>query len=216
VILSLDTSTRRISLAIFKGGEIHTRTYEGKEKHAVKLAPILRDFLTSSKTSLNELELIGLGVGPGSLTGLRIGISYALGVAAALNIKIVLLDSFEVIAEGVVWPWEKVVVRKARKGYVYIQIFSEHPSRAEVLSTEEARKIIENLKDPLLVGDGKELFEGHRAPDYFDSPDPHVLLNLTMERMKDAVDYLEVKPMYVQKSIAEINYERRMKDEKGV
>lgn len=204
----MDTSTKKIVLAVLKGGEIHTRTYEGREKHAVKLAPVLDSFLSSIPASLRELEKIGLGIGPGSLTGLRIGIGFAIGVASVTNAKIVPLNSFEVIANGVFWKGKKVVVRKARKGFVYIQVFPS--GEPKVLSVEEAKKVIENLENPILIGDGKEFFEFEKAPDFFDYPSPEVLIKMTIDR--DGVDYTEVKPLYVQKSIAEINYERRMKD----
>ncbi len=209
MILALDTSTQQITLAIEKSGEIHTRTYRGKEKHAVKLAPILDDLLRSAGAKASDVDLIGLGVGPGSLTGLRIGIGLVIGLASVSGARVVPLNSFEVIAKGVSWSGEKVVVRKARKGYVYIQVF-EKSFGPKVLSVEEASKVIGSLENPILIGDGKELFEGIKAGDVFDFPNPLVLLDMT--KAGEAVDYTEVKPLYVQKSIAEINYERRMRD----
>ena len=174
----------------------------------MKLAPILDSFLSSIPASLREVEKIGLGIGPGSLTGLRIGIGFAMGVASVTKARIVPLNSFEVIASGVFWKGEKVVVRRARKGFVYVQVFPG--GNPKVLSIEEAKKIIGDLENPILIGDGKEFFKFEKAPDVFDHPNPEVLLRMTLER--EGIDYTEVKPLYVQKSIAEINYERRMKD----
>ncbi|MCD6449389.1 MAG: tRNA (adenosine(37)-N6)-threonylcarbamoyltransferase complex dimerization subunit type 1 TsaB, partial [Thermotogaceae bacterium] len=63
----------------------------------------------------------------------------------------------------------------------------------------------------VLVGDGKEYFEGVKLSDRFDYPRSEVILEIT-ENGK-AIPYYQIEPLYIQKSIAEINWERRMKGE---
>ncbi len=219
MIVAFDTSTKKITIALKKDHSIYTITYSGKEKHAVKLAPIFYHLLKSAGTSLNETELIGLGIGPGSLTGLRIGIGFALGVASTLGIKIVPLNSLHLIAKNIAWDGEIVVVRKARQGWVYFQIFSkDHLPLSEplVMSVRNAGEKIKQLSNPILVGDGKELFQGARASHHLDFPIPEVLIDATLEHAEEASQFFEIEPLYLQKSIAEINWERRRRDEKGV
>ncbi len=208
LILALDTSTRRISLAVLKGGETYTKSYEGKEKHAVKLASLVEELSRDVNASLREVEFIGLGIGPGSLTGLRVGMGFAVGIAAVSGAKVVPLNSFEVIASSAFWKGERVVVRKARKGYVYMQVFPLE-KKPSVLEVCKAREIISKLRDPLIMGDGREFFEGMKVPDTFDTPIPEVLIDLTLKNLERAVNYLNVKPLYVQKSIAEMNFEKK-------
>ena len=211
LVLALDTSTRKITLALFDGN-LYTLSYTGNEKHAAKLAILTRDLIEMSKKSPRDIEIIGLGIGPGSLTGLRVGMSFAVGMASINGSKIVPLNSLEIVAHSV--PWEEVaVVRKARKGYVYLQVFP-YWKEPKVLDIESAEREIGNLEHPVVVGDGKDLFSFRKALDYFDYPLPEVLIDLTMENSEKAIDYTQVKPLYVQKSIAEINFERRIREGK--
>ena len=205
LILALDTSTKKISLALFDGN-LYTLSYTGNEKHAAKLAVLVNDLIEMAKKTPRDIDLIGLGIGPGSLTGLRVGMSFAIGIASVNGAKIVPLNSLEVIAKA--FQRECAVVRKARKGHVYIQIFP-HWREPKVLDVGSADREIRNLENPVVVGDGKELFNFEKLPDFFDYPLPEVLLDMTVKNSERAVDYTQVKPLYIQKSIAEMNFERR-------
>ncbi len=206
LVLALDTSTKKIVLALFDG-DLYTISYMGNEKHATKLAILAKELTDVSRRKIKDANLIGLGVGPGSLTGLRVGMSFAIGIASVNGAKIVPLNSLEIIAASV--PYEEVVViRKARRGYVYFQIFP-HWKKPRVLDIESAEKEIGKLKIPVVVGDGKELFNFRKFPDYFDYPLPETLIDLTIRNSNRAVEYTRVNPLYIQKSIAEINFEKR-------
>ncbi len=211
LILALDTSTRRISLALFDGN-LYTMSYAGDEKHAAKLAVLVKDLIKIAKRIPSDVDLIGLGIGPGSLTGLRVGMSFAVGMASVNGAKIVPLNSLEIIAHAVSRE-EIVVVRKARKGYVYFQIFP-YWKEPKVLNVEGASKEIEKLGNPIVVGNGKDLFDFGKLPDYLDYPIPEALIDLTVKNSERAVDYTEIKPLYIQKSIAEINFEKRSREGK--
>ena len=205
-ILCLDTSTPKIVASALNGDTIVHSSRIGKEKHAVSLAPFVQKVIEAAKLELKDLEFIGLGIGPGNLTGLRIGISWAVGVASVVGAKIVPLNSLELISMNA--AGRRVVVRKARKGYVYAQVFPDW-ERPEVFEAESFKRTLANLEEYILLGDGADLFDGDRTIEELWYPLPEILLKLTLERLESAIDYTEVKPLYVQKSIAEINYERR-------
>ncbi len=208
-ILCLDTSTAKISLALESKNGVFQLSYMGREKHAVRLVPLLDALLKSADSKPKDVDLIGLGIGPGNLTGLRIGISTVMGMASVTGAKVVQLNSLEVISKNVVTERIKVVVRRARSGFVYAQIFDSDSKEPRVYSVEEFREILEGLGDYVLVGDGSNLFEGEVSPEWTWFPTPEVLLQETKNRVSEAVPFTEIEPLYVQKSIAELNLERR-------
>jgi tRNA threonylcarbamoyladenosine biosynthesis protein TsaB len=75
-ILALDTSTEAICVAYTDGQNIYSTNYFGVEKHAVKLAPLVNDFLKLCNVKVSDIDVFGCGIGPGSLTSLRIGLAF--------------------------------------------------------------------------------------------------------------------------------------------
>ena len=209
--LGIDTSTPKIVISLEKDGNVLYLSYRGVEKHAVKLAPLMKTALDTLGVDLFDVELLGLGIGPGNLTGLRIGVSTVLGIASVTGVRIVPMNSLELISLNLPFDVKKVVVRKARKGFVYSQVFegSETLEGPRVYSVDELSKILEKLGDYVLMGDGAELFEGEKAPETLWYPTAEVLLHEMKRRSDRAVPHWEITPLYVQKSIAELNLERR-------
>ncbi len=214
MILSVDTSTRKIVISLRNVDTAYSFSYMGKERHAVKLAQLIDTVVRNVAGGLQDIEILGVGIGPGSLTGLRIGIGFVMGMAASLGIKVVEVNSLYLLARAVFWDGEILVLRKARKGWVYYQAFSPAYEELTPPSIGEISKVgefLRSLKKPLLVGDGKEYFEALKAPDRFDYPEPETLSQIVFERRNEGVPYTELEPLYLQKSIAEINWEKRRK-----
>ncbi len=204
-VLALDTSTPKIVLALrTDSGDFHM-SYMGTEKHAVRLAPLLQNLTKTADIEFEDIDMIGLGVGPGNLTGLRIGISTILGISSTFEIPVVQLNSLELISKNVSTNLPKVVVRKARKGFVYAQIFDGNHPKPRVYSIEEFSDILSKIEEYVLLGDGSVLFDGEKAPEWSWYPLAETLLHETISRVKEAVRFTEIKPLYVQKSIAELN-----------
>ena len=95
VILTVDTSTPRLSLALYKNNKIY-ETILKKEipDYAENLVPQLDKILKQSKTSLKDISIIGCNIGPGSFTGLRIGLSFVRTLAEELKTKLFVSNSF--------------------------------------------------------------------------------------------------------------------------
>ncbi len=86
MILALDTATRVVSLALHDGREVVAElSWRSVDHHSVELAPAVRDLSQRVGISLRELRAIGVALGPGSYTGLRIGLSLAKGLAMAMT-----------------------------------------------------------------------------------------------------------------------------------
>jgi tRNA threonylcarbamoyladenosine biosynthesis protein TsaB len=104
--LAIDTSTDRTGVALCEGGTCAARTpSEGPEievpgQHAERLLGILDELLQRSRWSKADLALVACSIGPGSFTGVRVGVATAKGIALGLGIPIVGVGSLEVMAHA--------------------------------------------------------------------------------------------------------------------
>ena len=139
------------------------------QTHSQTLLPMAEQLLSDSKTSFSQLELLAVSTGPGSFTGLRIGLAAVKGMAFGGDKPCVGVSTLEALAynlrgfEGVA-----VAVMDARCQQVYTARFAlsegrvERLSPDEAISLEELGKVLEKGEKPLfLVGDGAEMCYNH-------------------------------------------------------
>lgn len=101
LLLALDTSTRAVGLALFNGAQIiHETSWLSHDHHTVELAPAVADALSKSNLSSKDLGAIAVAIGPGSFTGLRIGLALAKGLAIVRHIPIIGIPTLDVLASG--------------------------------------------------------------------------------------------------------------------
>lgn len=99
MLLAIDTSTRQMGLALYESnlviGEFlwHSQYY-----HTVELAPAVANLLTRSGLEMDAIEALGVALGPGSFTSLRVGLSFVKGLALAGNIPIIGIPTLDVVA----------------------------------------------------------------------------------------------------------------------
>jgi tRNA threonylcarbamoyl adenosine modification protein YeaZ len=105
LILAVETSSRAGSVAIALGEKILAETvFSGPAKHGADLFPAICDLLDRYKQKPQEIEHVYISIGPGSFTGLRIATTLAKMMHAALAVKIVTVDTLDVIAANVLPP----------------------------------------------------------------------------------------------------------------
>ncbi|MBF0527896.1 MAG: tRNA (adenosine(37)-N6)-threonylcarbamoyltransferase complex dimerization subunit type 1 TsaB [Deltaproteobacteria bacterium] len=98
-ILALDTSTQIGSLALLDKGQVLAQADLPRgETHSITLLPALRDMLALRNLSVHDLDLVAVGLGPGSFTGLRIGLSTAKGLAWAAGKPLVGVSTLDALA----------------------------------------------------------------------------------------------------------------------
>jgi tRNA threonylcarbamoyladenosine biosynthesis protein TsaB len=102
LILNIDTAVETASLCLSRNAEIialeiNTTPYE----HAAWIQPAIRAIMEKSKLALPELDAIAVSIGPGSYTGLRIGLSAAKGLCFALNIPLITVSTLKMMAAAV-------------------------------------------------------------------------------------------------------------------
>ncbi len=104
VILNIETSTNVCSVAVTADGTtlIHREDYQG-QNHAVLLSGYIKDCLDYLKDNNKSLEAVAVSIGPGSYTGLRIGLSEAKGLAYALDLPLIGIDTLQIMATSVMF-----------------------------------------------------------------------------------------------------------------
>lgn len=98
-LLNIHTSEENAIVNLCNSGEIiNTLTNDEQKRHAVFLHPAIRQVLTDNNVKLNDLKAIGVTAGPGSYTGIRVGLATAKGLCYALNIPLLLFNTLEVMS----------------------------------------------------------------------------------------------------------------------
>ncbi len=171
-ILIIETSTEVCSVAIAKDGEIISLRESDKGRdHASKVATFTDELLNESGVLAQDLDAVAVSMGPGSYTGLRIGVSFAKGLCYGLNIPLIGVGSLESLCAVAqenyelglfdIESWSEAKLCPmidARRMEVYMQIFSSD----RVAITDVEAKVIEsgsceeyNAGAPFLIfGDG--------------------------------------------------------------
>lgn len=126
-VLALDTATSRGSVALLSGRELVTEfRLNSPQTHSARLLRSIRFLLDSAGWELQELELIAAGIGPGSFTGIRIGISTALGLAKTIRANYAGISGLDALANQVHGCSGRLgVVMDAQRNQVYFGLYVE-------------------------------------------------------------------------------------------
>ena len=99
MLLAIDTSTRSVGVALYDGVQIVSeKVWLSQQFHTVELAPTVSALIDQAGISLDDLKVVAVAIGPGSFTGLRIGMALAKGMALAGRLEIVGVPSLDILA----------------------------------------------------------------------------------------------------------------------
>ncbi|MCW2254837.1 tRNA threonylcarbamoyladenosine biosynthesis protein TsaB [Providencia alcalifaciens] len=99
-ILAVDTATEACSVALLCDGEIISRFAISPREHTQKVLPMVEEVLLQAGITLQQLDALAFGRGPGSFTGVRIGVGIAQGLALGANLPMIGISSLMTLAEG--------------------------------------------------------------------------------------------------------------------
>lgn len=126
-LLSLDTSSLNCSVHLKRGdGACFERSDAIGRGHAELLIGMIDEALEHLNISYKDLTRIGVTTGPGSFTGVRVGLSAARGLALALDIPVVGVSTLQALASGCNASSAKLVVQDAKRGEFYAEFFDEN------------------------------------------------------------------------------------------
>lgn len=169
-VLVLDTALGACQAGLFDG-ETPLATLERPMEQGgmERIAGLTRDLMATAGVSFDAADRIGVTIGPGSFTGLRVGLAFAQGLAAALTRPVVGLSSLDALAASTVASGAVMAAIDARRGQVYARVFrdGEPLGPPEALTLGDARARAEALGPGLrLVGTGAPLLaEGLERPE---------------------------------------------------
>lgn len=125
MLLAIDTATRVISLALHDGERIVAESsWETANHHTVELAPAVQAMLTRAGLESRQLTAIAVALGPGSFTGLRIGLGFAKGLATSLNLPLLGIPTLHILTAAQPSQAERLMaVLQAGRGRVCAQAF---------------------------------------------------------------------------------------------
>jgi tRNA threonylcarbamoyladenosine biosynthesis protein TsaB len=171
MILCLETATPVCSVALCdRGGIISVRESRENKSHATQLTVFIEELLDEAGIKANELEAVAVSKGPGSFTGLRIGVSVAKGIAYGGSVPLIGIDTTRSMFNGMISiAHEKYGTDStsifcpmidARRMEVYYSLFDSSGKvikgiSAEVINEESFTEIPESVKI-LFFGDGSE------------------------------------------------------------
>lgn len=209
-ILNIETATKNCSVSIAKNGitllckELSDQGYS----HAEKLHVFIEKILKECNLTVADLAAIAISQGPGSYTGLRIGVSAAKGLCFALDIPLIAVDTLEVLArqvkkaDGIIVP-----MIDARRMEVYSAIFNHKYEKtrevqAEIITEESFLQIEDNV---YFVGDCNEKCkavltkENFIFLDHIVYPSAKEMSSISFDKYKksDTVDVAYFEPFYL-------------------
>ncbi|MCA1012058.1 tRNA (adenosine(37)-N6)-threonylcarbamoyltransferase complex dimerization subunit type 1 TsaB [Halobacillus halophilus] len=164
-ILSIDTSNYVMGVAVVKSGiVIGEYTTNIKKNHSIRLMPAIDQLMKETNTLPEELDRIAVAQGPGSYTGVRIGLTTAKTMAWALDIPVVGVSSLEAVAgQGLFFDGYICPFFDARRGRVYTGLYN---NRMEIvkpetnISMEDWLKELQNLdKQVLFLSQDVQVYE---------------------------------------------------------
>jgi tRNA threonylcarbamoyladenosine biosynthesis protein TsaB len=140
-ILTIDTSSSRCSVAVQFAGGLIERISDAERQSAQRVLPMVSELLSESGISLAELDVIAVVAGPGSFTGVRIGVAVAQGLGMSQDIPVISLSSLALLAVATVEESacsHVLVCEEAREGEVYFAAYRQSEKLGvELLGSEQ-------------------------------------------------------------------------------
>lgn len=230
-ILAIDTSSSICSVAILEDKTVIIEKHNNDKKtHSQKLMPLIDDILKEANLSLDDIDLLACGQGPGSFTGIRIGISTVKAFADVKNIPIIGVTSLESLAYNIKQEGLIASVIDAKHDNVYFGLYELKNETYKVICepiSDSINNVIDILKqysDKMItfVGDGsvvhQTLITNQLNNCNFASENDNIQTSISIG--KSAFDKYKsssyepeytLSPIYLKKSQAEINLENSKK-----
>lgn len=236
-ILGIDTSSMAASVAVIEDNKLICEyTINTKKTHSQKLMPMIENMLSLSDLNVRELDAIAVCEGPGSFTGLRIGMATAKAIAHVNDIPVIGVNSLEVLAANMNLCDKKICsILDAQRNQVYTgRYYYEGTKLVEIkeIGIQPIDELLEELaqskEEWILVGEAVYKYED-KIREIENIEIPAASNNVTkagslcsvakvkFDEGKDIFNCYTVNPLYIRKSQAEEQYEekqRKLEEEK--
>lgn len=200
-ILTIDTVLDKTYVSILLNNEEIYRIIESDENnyHSAYLIKTLNDILKNKNSSLNDFDYIGVNTGVGSFTGIRVGLSIAKIISNRLNIKIIPIQTTEVLSKAYN---NKNIMLDARRNSVF---YSNDGKNIEMITYDNAKEILENSEKSFICDNSfLNKFEQYKNKLISYETENKDLSRVELEAVKEKIknnevfDWQEIKPTYIQ------------------
>ena len=161
-VLGIETSTRRGSAALIDGGNVLLALDHDKpHAHAEALLPLVARLFAETGAAKSSIERVSVGIGPGSFTGLRVGIALGEGIALGTGVPLVGVGSLEAMARGVAQADRpRVALLDAGRGELFVAAYAADgaelvaPCAVPLGEVRERITSLDALRGAIVVGEG--------------------------------------------------------------
>ncbi|MGW8142836.1 MAG: tRNA (adenosine(37)-N6)-threonylcarbamoyltransferase complex dimerization subunit type 1 TsaB [Anaerolineales bacterium] len=214
MLLAIDTSTQAVGVALYDGVQIVSeRIWLSQQFHTVELAPSVFATIDQAGISINDLKAVAVAIGPGSFTGLRIGLALAKGMALAGKLAIVGIPSLDILVAS--QPIDKkplAAILQAGRGRIAVGWYKNYSGEWKAdrkVQVTTPRDLASRIKSPTIVcgeltEDERRLFRRKRITVELASPAqslrrPSFLAELGWRRWKKGMsdDPATLSPEYL-------------------
>ncbi len=225
IVLALHSTTPRLGVAITRDGDILAEQILSRSREHLENVPrAIGDLTETAGVPLEQVDGFGVAIGPGSFSGIRVGLAVVKGLALALKKPAVGVTSLEILAWRAAGNGELAVpVLDARRQEVYAAVFRRQANDVALvegpylMELHDFPRLLERYADPLVVcGDhvADALVESRsnvvRSP--VEGPSPAACAVLTEARLQlgDPGGVHSLMPLYIRRSDAEVNRSRSL------
>lgn len=224
-ILACDTSSSVCAVGVFENDKLISKNeLDNGKTHSENFMPLVEKSLREANLNLSDIDYLSVVIGPGSFTGIRIGVASCKAMAEVAKIKMISLYSLEVLAANEYGKGRNIcALIDARNNQAYCGIFDEKLNKKEEFMADDINVCLDRIKeydDIIFVGDGsiihKELIENvleNKNIKFSDNNKQKAeSLGIVSNKKAEKEDYVmadDIIPVYLRKSQAE-----RMKDKK--
>lgn len=230
-ILAIDTSSNAASVAVLENnlllGEF---VLNHKKTHSQEIMPMVDDVLKRCELKVSDIDLFAAAKGPGSFTGLRIGIETVKALAHSVNRPVIGISTLEGLAHNLPFCEHTIVpIMDARRNQVYTGAYMwdgdelREVGENEAMSIEECVKSCGNFLETVFLGDGVPVYydfikeqlgdKAYFAPASCNMQKASSIAALAFKKADKAESYYNLTPEYLRKPQAEREREERLKKE---
>lgn len=223
-ILAVDTSTMMSSISILDGDKIiGDMSINQEQTHSEKLVVLIKRLLDDLKITLKDIDLFAISKGPGSFTGLRIGMTTLKAMAQALDKDIIGVSTLEAMAFSILNNENILSIIDARGSRYFAGFYRNKNNNLEkeferIIENEELFEFVKKLDNVVIVGDAieklpdeiKKLENVILSPASLNNSITRNICVIAKNRYEQGLidNYLDLEPNYLRKSQAEINLKK--------
>lgn len=229
-VLAVDTSSIVASVAVLDDNKlIGEYTVNHKRTHSETLLPMIKELLNACELKTKDIDIFAASIGPGSFTGLRIGVATIKALAHSVDKPVVGIPTIDALAYNLNYCSNLIVpIMDARRDRVYTGMYKWSDNKFEVIKAQdviEIETLLDELQDReeaiIFNGDGCDVYreiitkkldsKAVFAPSCVNMPKASSVAQLAFKKAQknELQSYYDLVPEYLRKSQAEREYEKK-------